>query len=198
MAEQIIDGTGTGKKAKIDSNNQMHTFSITEDEQRAASRLGNEYNINTGTIAYTGTSESSMIYFKNDEDTDYIITAVAVGLGTRSVTVTDAAVITIVKNPTGGDVITDATAVSINSNTNFGSSKTLKSTTLAYKGKDGGTITGGTEHAILYMTDGRLYASLNIEIPRGSSLGIKIDLNTSGGANAYAALIGYLKDVNNE
>lgn len=197
MAEQIIDGTGTGRKTKVDNNNQLHTFAITEDEQRAASQLGNEYNINTGTIAYTGTGESSMLYLKNDEDDDYIITAIAIGLGTRSVTVTDAANITVVKNPTGGDIISDATAVAINSNTNFGSSKTLKTTTLAYKGKDGGTITGGTDHLLFYMTDGRLFANVNIEMPRGSSLAIKIDLNTSGGANAYAAVIGYLKDSKN-
>ena len=195
MAEIIKDGTGKGNTAKVDNNNQLHTFSVTETEQRQASQLGNEYNINTGTIAYTGTGESSMIYFKNDESTDFIITAIAVGLGTRSATVTDAANITIIRNPTGGDIISDATAVSINSNTNFGSSNSLSSTTLAYKGKDGGTITGGTDHALLYMTDGRLYATLNVELPKGSSIAVKIDLNTSGGANAYCALIGYLKNV---
>jgi hypothetical protein len=197
MAEIIKDGTGKGNTAKVDNNNQLHTFSVTESEQRQASQIGNEYNINTGTIAYTGTGDSSMIYFKNDEDTDFVVTAVAVGLGTRSATVTDSANVTIIRNPTGGDLISDATAVSINSNTNFGSSNALSSTTLIYKGKDGGTITGGTEHALLYMTDGRLYASLNIELPKGSSVAVKIDLNTSGGANAYCALIGYLKSPNN-
>jgi hypothetical protein len=183
MAEIIKDGTGKGNTAKVDNNNQLHTFSVTESEQRQASQIGNEYNINTGTIAYTGTGDSSMIYFKNDEDTDFVVTAVAVGLGTRSATVTDSANVTIIRNPTGGDLISDATAVSINSNTNFGSSNALSSTTLIYKGKDGGTI--------------RLYASLNIELPKGSSVAVKIDLNTSGGANAYCALIGYLKSTNN-
>jgi len=198
MAEEIIDGTGSGRSAKVDDNNQIHTFSITEDEQKQAADIGNEYNINTGTIAYTGTGTSSMIYFKNDEDEPFIITAIAVGLGTRSATVTDAAYITIIRNPTGGDVISDASAVAMNSNTNFGSDKSLKSTTLAYKGKDGGTMTGGTNHGLLYMNDGRLFAGLNIELLKGSSVGVTIDLNTSGGANAYCALIGYIKDPKNK
>lgn len=198
MAEQLIDGTGTGQKGKIDLNNDLHTFSVTETEKRQATAIGNDYNINTGTLALSGTSTSSVLYFKNDEDTDYVIEALALGIGTRSATVTDSAVITVIKNPTGGDIISDATNVAINSNTNFGSSKTLKTTTLVYSGKTGGTITGGTEHAILYMTDGRLFAGLDMELPKGSSIGVTIDLNTSGGANIYCALVGYLKDIKNK
>jgi hypothetical protein len=84
------------------------------------------------------------------------------------------------------------------SNSNFGSSNSLSSTTLAYKATASAqTLTGGTDHGVLYMGDGRLFASLDIDIPRGSSIGLTIDLNTSGGANVYAALIGYKQDSNN-
>ena len=138
------------------------------------------------------------MYFKNDEDSDFVISAVAVGLGTRSATVSDSANIWIVRNPTAGTTITNATNVDINSNTNFGSSKTLKTTTLAYKGADSdGATTGGSDHALLYMTDGRLFASLNISVPRGSSVAIEVDGNTSGAFNIYGTLIGYVKDQNN-
>ena len=197
MSEQIIDGTGTGERAKVDKNNQLHTFSVIETEQRQAASKGNEYNLNTGAISYAGTAESAMMYFKNDETQDYIITAIAVGIGTRSGTVTDAAKITVLRNPTGGDIVTDATPIDMKSNSNFGSSNTLKTTTLTYKGKDGGTITGGNEHAIFYSGEGPLFAGVNIELTKGSSVGLKIDLNTSGAANVYCALIGYVKEVNN-
>lgn len=197
MAEQIIDGTGTGKRTKVDSNNQLHVFAVTETEQQQAAVEGNEYNINTGEIALTGTGDSSVLYFYNDEDTDFVVTALAFGISTRSATVTDSAKITLIRNPTGGDIISNATAVLAQSNTNFGSSNTLRSTTLAYKGIDGGTITGGNDHAIFYQGDGRLYAALNIEMPKGASVGVKVDLNTSGGANVYCALIGYVADENN-
>jgi effector-binding domain-containing protein len=48
------------------------------------------------------------------------------------------------------------------------------------------------------MTDGRLYAALNIELPKGSSVAIEFDGNTSGTFNVYAALIGYVKDIKNK
>lgn len=201
MAEQIIDGTGKGQKAKVDANSQLHVFSVSEDEQQQAAKLGNEYNINTGTIAFStnSTTRTTILYFKNDEEDDFLVTAVAVGLGTRSATITDAANIWIVRNPTTGTTITNANDVDINSNTNFGSSKTLKTTTLAYKGADGeGATSGGTDHALLYLSGTRLFAGLNIEIPRGSSVAIEIDGNTSGGFNVYAALIGYVKSPENE
>lgn len=197
MAEEIKNGTGNGDKMKVDANNQAHVFAVTEDEQKQATAKGNEYNINTGLIAYTGTATSSLIYFKNNEEQDYVISAIVIGLGNRSTTITDAAVITIIRNPTGGDIISDATLVDINSNSNFGSSNSLKTTTLVYKGKQAGTITGGTEHAILYLSGNRLFANLNIELTKGSSIGITIDLNTSGGANVYGALIGYVADEKN-
>jgi hypothetical protein len=198
MAEQIIDGTGTGQKAKVDGNSQIHVFAVTEDEQKQAALKGNEYNLNTGKIALTGTGESAVAYFKNDEDTDFVITAVAVGIGTRSATITDLAEINIYKNPTGGDIITDASAMEMKSNSNFGSNKTLKTTSFAYKGKDGGTVTGGDKHALLFSGDGRLYAELDIELTRGSSVAATIDLNTSGGANVYCAFIGYVRDNAND
>jgi hypothetical protein len=198
MAEKIMDGTGSGSKARVDRNRQLHVFAVTEDEQKQSTLKGNEYNINTGKIALTGTGESAVLYFKNDEDQDFVMTALAVGIGTRSATVTDFAEVVIYKNPSGGDIITDASSVEMNSNSNFGSNKTLKDSTLAYKGKDGGTLTGGDKHALFFQGDGRLYATINVELTRGSSMGVTIDLNTSGGANIYCALIGYIRDADND
>jgi hypothetical protein len=198
-----IENGGSGVKVgmHVDKNEQAHVFAITEDEQKQAAEKGNEYNINTGGIAFStnSTARTTLLYFKNDEDRDYIITGVAVGLGTRSVTITDAANVFVVRNPLTGTTITNANAVDMKSNTNFGSTNTLKSTTLVYKGADGeGVTSGGTDHALLYMTDGRLKADLNIELPKGSSVAIEFDGNTSGTFNVYAAIIGYVKDVNNK
>ena len=200
MAEQIIDGTGSGNNAKVDKNSQLHTFSVTETEQRAAAEIGDEYNINSGSITLTtnSTTRNTLLYFKNDENQDFVVTAIALGLGTRSAP-TDVANVWVVRNPLTGTTITNATAVDINSNVNFGSSKSLKTTTLAYKGADSdGATSGGTDHALLYMTDGRLFASLNIVLPRGASVAIEIDGNEPASFNVYAALIGYVKDPNNE
>jgi len=200
MAEEIIDGTGTGNKVNVDDNNQLHTFSVTEDEQRQATSLGNEYNINSGTInlSTNSTTRNTILYFKNDEDYPFLVTAVALGLGTRSATVSDAANVWVVRNPETGTTITNAVAVDMKNNTNFGSSQTLKSTSLAYKGADSdGATSGGSDHALLYMSEGRLYASLNVELPRGSSIAIEIDGNTSGAFNVYGAIIGFVRTPKN-
>jgi hypothetical protein len=200
---RIEDGGGNNGFAIVNGNQQLKTFSISESEQARATEDGDAYNINTGLIALTGTAENGLIYFKNDEspkngESEFVITAIAVGLGTRSVTETDLAVVKIYRNPTGGTLFDAATTVDMSSNSNFGSSNALASTSLTYKATAAGqTITGGTEHAVLYMDDGRLYAPLTIALERGSSIGVSIDLNTSGGANVYCALIGYRKNGKN-
>lgn len=183
--------------AGVNENEQLLTFAVTEDEAQQALNKGNSYNINTGIIAFTGTAASSFLYFKNDEDEPYVITGIAVGVYNRSVTVDNDPELVIYRNPTGGDIISDATAVESKTNNNFSSSNTLKSTTLAYAGKDGGTLTGGGVHARVLLSDGRSFATLNFELGKGAAIGFTIDIGTSGGCNAYMALIGYIKDPKN-
>jgi len=180
---------------RVDGNGDAHTNAITESQFTAAALKDGAYNINTGLITgLTGTAGHSILYFKNDEspsngESRIIIDAVALWTGTRSATVTDDPVWTIYRNPDGGDIISDATAVGINSNSDFGGNSTLATTTLAYKGKNGGTITS-TEgsHAIISGT-GRIFAGVPIVLHRGSKIGISVDINTSGACQAYAALI---------
>lgn len=199
MAEQIIDGSGSGSRARVDENKQLHTTAITQTETQDAVDKGDAYNINTGTIGLTSTTASGVLYFKNDEDNPFIIDAIAVGidnLGTQA----GACIITVIRNPTTGTLITGATAVDMNQNRNFGSSKTLKSTTLAYKGAEGNTVTDGDDIALFYQNAGtRGYYGIDFELPKGSSLAITIDTQTtSGTTNLYAAIIGHVKDPNNK
>ena len=200
---RIEDGKGKNGFAAVTRGQALLGFSVTESETQAATDAGFAFNINTGIIALTGSSESGVLYFKNDEppvngQSDYIITTIVVGLGNRSATVTDDAVVTVYRNPTGGTLVDAASAAAITSNQNFGSSRTLSSTTLIYKATASNqTLTGGTTHLISFTAGPRLAIPLSLNIPRGSSLGITIDLNTSGGANVYVALIGYRKDGSN-
>jgi hypothetical protein len=189
----INDGTGKGNQAKVDTNNRIHTQAVTESESLHSSEVGDAYNINTGNIALTG--DGTLIYLKNNEDKDLVIEAIAFGnngLGTYTSVANPR--YTIVRNPTGGDLISDASAVSMNQNRNFGSNKTLTADT--YKGKVSGTLTGGNDIAILEgTTDGRDYFTINFVLPKGSSIGIKYTANLSSGtAGIYAAIICFLKD----
>jgi hypothetical protein len=198
----IENGVGDGSRARVDGNNQLHVFAVTEDEQNSAAEHGYLFNVNTGVIPLTGTSDSAVLYLKNDEspldgDSNFIITTIIFGLYTRSATVTDYATATLIRNPTAGTIIDDASPCEMISNSNFGSSNTLDS--LIYKASaTGKTLTGGSDHAKVLLTEGRTSApELNIDLAKGSSLGVKIDLNTSGGADVYVALVGYRKEGKN-
>lgn len=188
---RINDGTGNGPDAKVDKNNRLHTQTVQESEALHATEEGDAYNINTGLISITG--DATLQYIKNNEDRDLVIEAIAIG-SFEGITHSDDPYITLVRNPTGGDLISDATAVSMNQNRNFGSNKTLTADT--FKGKVSGTVTGGNDIAILQVTPGgRSFYSINFVLPKGASIGIKLTANvTSGSANFYSAIICYLKD----
>ena len=84
----------------------------------------------------------------------------------------------------------------MNQNRNFGSSNALEGD--IYKGKSGGTITGGDDIAILQLgTNGRSFFTIDFFLKKGSSIGIKLTADiSSGSCQLYCAAIGYLLDPN--
>jgi hypothetical protein len=187
----INDGTTTDQRARV-SGNRLFVQAITEGEARHATEAGDAYNLNTGTIGLTSSNASSIMYIKNNEDRDLIIEAVAVGIGSAGTT-TDVSTITLIRNPTS---VSYSTAVDQNQNRNFGSSKTL--TADVYKGAEAATTTGGNNIAQFFQTSGgRLFANIGFIIPKGDSLAIEVDTNTSSGTtNVYAAIVCHLKENN--
>jgi len=185
----VEDGKGTGLKAKVDTSYRLHVQSVAETEGLHAVVLGDAFNINTGNVTFS--AAGTLLYIQNNEDRDLVIEAIAVGAG--QATVSDIGEMTIVRNPTGGDLITDATAVDMNQNRDFGSSKTLSA--FAYKGKSAGTLTGGEDTLLVYIgANNRSLISLNLQIPKGTSIGITLDPKLSSGTmKAYCAAVCYLK-----
>jgi len=191
MAEQIIDGSGSGSRATVGSDKRLQVRAISEDEEIHNAELGNTYNFNTGLISISG--DATLIYLKNNSELNFILKSVAIG-SFEGITHSDDPYLTLVRNPTGGDLITDATTISMNQNRNFGSSKVADVD--VYKGKVSGTITGGDDIAILQASaGGRSFYGVDFLLPKGASIAVKLTANvSSGSANWYAALIGYFKD----
>ena len=188
---KIEDGTGLGFDARVDENNRIHVHSVNVTEVVHAAEQGLAYNLNTGQISVT--NDATLIYFKNNETRDFVISAIAVG-NDGGATYSTRPLITVVRNPTGGDLISDQTDVDMNQNRDFGSSRVLN--TDAYKGKVGGTLTGGNDIAILQSTTGgRDFFTLDFVLTEGSSIGLTYTANISSGTSLiYVALVGYLRD----
>lgn len=185
---------GARNTVDINDKREMKTFSIVETEAQASLELGKAYNLNTKDVNSMTTGDATLIYVYNDEDQPIIIEQMI--LGARGLTgLSDMAQWTTIANPTGGDLITDATTTNvIRANRLGGSTDALKATTLVYKGKAGGTITGGTEELYGYINNNqRLPIPIGVEIPRGGSYAVKIDSDATAGT-CYCALAIHVKD----
>lgn len=185
----IKDGTGKGYESKVDSKNRLSVRSVSADEEFSAAVAGNAYNLNTGLITGVG-SDSALLYGKNTGDNDFVVTSLIVG-EFEGITHSDDPYLEVYSNPTGGDIISDASAVSVAVNRNLGSPKTLSA--IAYKGKNGGTTTGGTSMGIFQLTAGaRTVIPFTLIVPKNSSLSFKYIANASSGtASIYIALVGF-------
>ena len=81
MSNQLRDGSGKGFLAKVDSDLRLYVNAVQESQSESANEIGDAYNINTGKITLTDAVDTPVLYFKNNEDRDYIIEAIALGLG---------------------------------------------------------------------------------------------------------------------
>jgi hypothetical protein len=171
---------------------------IQESQRGHAIENGNAFNVNTGIFAIT-TGTTALLYFKNDQPpvngiSDFLISDIAIGIGTISGTITDPPEVNLIINPTGGDIITTASEADVQSNNMASGGNALATGTLIYKGTDGATLTGGRTHKIFYTSQNYFEDTINVLLKRGDSFGITINPNTSGGCNVHAVLIGHLRD----
>lgn len=173
MSITIKDGTGSGNVAKVTNEKRLETSAVTETEKDHACILGDTYNINTGDITLTDANETTVLYIKNNESNPLVLTALIYNLGASTGGSGDVK-INVLRNPTTGDIVTNASAVEAVSNQNYGSSKSL--TADVYKGATAdavitdGTVSVSTRSA---SNTGRIVVSLGaLVIPQGSSLAV--------------------------
>ena len=194
----MVRGTDASSLWDISTEGRGQIVAVTVTEEQQANVDGNAYNINTGVITLTNAADTPVLYVKNNETNDMIVSAIAVGFGASDGTAGDPNTITIIRNPKTGTIITDTpTDVDMNQNRNYGSPNTLTNV-LAYKGATGDTMTDGEDIIKIFQTEsGRAFAALNEVLPKGTSIGVKIeppDSNTS--EKCYAALVVHLRNPN--
>jgi len=193
MAEQILDGKGTGKRAGVNENNRLLTFAISERLSVAAAENGENYNVNTGSITLTTANESAVLYVKNNEEKNFIIEDVIVIFGASTGGTGDLS-IELIRNPTTGTIISGASDADVVGNRNFGSSREFVAD--VYKGAEGNTLTNGD----LFSDTTRSTASTVVHfdadvivLPKGTTLGVNITPQPSNTSmSVKVAVVGYL------
>lgn len=184
MGFSILDGKGRGNEAAVDGRGRILSSSLVETESNYATSLGLKYNINTGDITLTNSVKTSVLYFKNNDNRDVVVDALIYNLGSSNSGSLDC-VIDVIRNPTAGDIITNANDVLVgpneNANLNFGSSNTIEA--LAYKGATGETALSGGGVVITTRNpspSGRIFISPGggFILPKGTALGVDFTPST--------------------
>jgi CRISPR/Cas system-associated endoribonuclease Cas2 len=193
MANEIVDGAGTGNRAKVDSSKRLYTNTIQSSFFEQAVLDGEAYNVNTGLLSITSSAEHSIIYLKNNEDTTLVLDAWFVGTDLS----TNGATLGILKayyNATGGTIISGGTTITT-VNRLAGSAKLPKVTALS--GGQGFTATGvGTP--VLLQTQGagsRAFGSVKLALESGASIVITYDPNGAETLGIYTGFQFYKSQI---
>ena len=171
MGFQILDGTGKNIKAKVSVDNRLYTQSVNRSEREEESLVGEAYIIGTGFVNLTTTGTSAVLYFKNNEDMDLIITKFLVGVKKSDGGTENFVTGIIYKNPTSM-VSGTGNPLSIN-NVNFGSSNTVDADSEI--GQQGALLAGGSAYlATVAPTESLTSEDTSTILPKGSSIGVFI------------------------
>ena len=166
--------------ALVDTNGNLHTFSVTESEDSRETDAGNAYNLNTGDITVTNATKLTLFYMKNTGTKDIFITSVfyLTGNSTSGTAATDF-LYTAILNPTAGDIISNTNNVAMNTNRRVGSPNTL--TGVVYKGAVGETaVSGGTDlFGTRLASSGRTAIPIGIALPKSQSIAVDFTAKTS-------------------
>ena len=190
----IEDGTGTGQSVKVDDLNRFYTNGIEQNVANFHNISGDRYNLNTDDITLTSDSESVLMYIKNNDPRDLVVDAIVQILG-ASTGGSGNLKSYVYRNPTGGTIVSDATAIAIESNLNYGSNNTL--TADIYAGAEGKTQTGGVKSltSILTPPTTNIISVGDIILPKGQSIAVSI-IPQSGNTSmlVHIAALVYSKD----
>ena len=170
----IEDGKGTGLRAQVNSKNRLVTETVVFDREDDSISDGLGYQLTSGQVAYTsGGTPAGVFYMKNVEDVDVVLDRVVLMIGTATGATGDW-FHRIIRNPTGGTLITNAIPGGI-SNSNHGSANILNGGNDIFKGLESDTITGGTGVPLpVQVQNNRIVFPIGRRIPKNSSFAIEI------------------------
>lgn len=171
MGFQIQDGTGSSKKVRVSNSNKLFTESVTRSEREEEALLGEAYIVGSGFVELTTTGTSAVLYFKNNEDEDLVVTRFLIGVKKSAGGTENFVTGIIYKNPTS--MVSGTTNSLTLNNVNFGSSNTLNIDSEI--GQTGALLAGGSAYlATVAPTENLTAEDASTIIPKGSSIGVFI------------------------
>ena len=179
---KINDGSGKGFSVKVDECQRLHTHAFTICANTSATINGDVFDICSGIVTLTTACESGMLYIKNNENDDIIISLQFVNLGT-STGGTEQSIVTFYLSPTTGTLISGACPTSV-LNRRIGSSSALDVDT--FNGEEGSTITNG--NAISFPSTSFTSNSPYV-LPKGATFAVSITPPT--GNTSMSAAVGF-------
>jgi len=173
MSTTIQDGTGSKRKVAVNSKNKLETVAIISSEEIDVTRSGETYTVSSGTVSFTGSAETAMLYLKNDDDRDMTIDRAVVFIGSASGSLPhEDWTLKIIRNPPAtGTIITNAVASGV-SNGNHGSNNLPDAT--YYKGVQGDTLGGNAAGFPIQQQSNRYIYPIQKILPKGTSIGLKL------------------------
>lgn len=184
---KIEDGTGKGYEAAVDDDNRLKTASRSSaDISFHAKDDGDAYIFSTGAfISITTTNtETGILYVKNSSTSRNLIIHSIRTSGNQ------VQKIIVYKNPTGGTLISNASAGN-KINTNLSSSNTADA--LTYKGADAVTCTGGTAMALNVNSAGNSLLTYDDAIILGPLNSIAVTMEVPSAGIVAASVLGYFE-----
>jgi hypothetical protein len=168
MSSIIKDGTGDCFKAKVNSQNRLHTNSVILEDNDMSALKGKAYITNTSQLTLTSANASAVLYLKNTGNEDIITNRFSISLS-DSTNGSGRMLFEIIRNPTAISTSTVLTPV----NRNFGSNNIV--TVDAIEGDEAATFTGGTVLSrTLFAVNTSVLATISFVIPKGTSIGFRI------------------------
>ncbi len=166
----IDDGKGRGFRAGVDQTGRLEVASATFSEELLSTYSGDAFGLGTGTVSFTSSTQSAILYVKNEDPRPLVLDRVRVMLGTATGGSGDWR-ISFQRNPTAGTIVSNALASGV-TNLNHGSN--ISPDAIAYRGVQGDTLTGGTggSFPIKATGDGQVIFPFGRVLPTGSSFWI--------------------------
>lgn len=185
----IQDGTGKGYLAQVDSTNKVAVRGVVESTYDERGKIGEAFNVNTQLVPFasTGTTETPLLYFVNNELSDVELLNFFAAVGLSSGIFSENPLFRVYANPSG---VTGGVAVPV-TNRRVGSPRVFNVTA---QRQDAGTplVWAPSGTPLLYQTltqSNRAIGAVNLHL--GSSARVIVTFTSNLAASTVSAYAGF-------